>query len=145
MEDLRTIFAVHFALTCAMAGLVWFVQGVHYPLMRRVAEADFAAYEKEHSDRCGLVIGPLMVAELVSGFWLWFLWPQGGLLYATAMLLLLALWASTFYVQVPLHRRLARGWDREAWRRLVLSNWFRTLGWTGRVLLLGWIGARGVV
>ena len=50
------------------------------------------------------------------------------------------IWVSTFAVQVPLHARLASGFDRAVWHRLVVTNWLRTLAWTVRagiaVLLL---------
>jgi hypothetical protein len=39
-------------------------------------------------------------------------------------------------LQVPLHTRLARGFDPAAHRQLVRTNWLRTLAWTLRALLL---------
>jgi hypothetical protein len=46
--------------------------------------------------------------------------------------LLAMVWASTAAVQVPLHGRLSLGLDRAACRRLVITNWIRTLAWTVR-------------
>ena len=54
----------------------------------------------------------------------------------TALVLLLVVWGSTTFVQVPLHGRLARGLDATALRRLVLTNWIRTAAWTLRAGLL---------
>jgi len=46
--------------------------------------------------------------------------------------LLVVVWASTFTIQVPLHARLSTGFDENVWRRLVNTNWVRTIAWTGR-------------
>ncbi len=54
---------------------------------------------------------------------------------AATLVLVLAIWTSTFAVQVPLHGRLARGFDSVTHRRLVLTNWARTAGWSVRGVL----------
>jgi len=38
--------------------------------------------------------------------------------------------ASTALLSVPAHQRLAGGLDRAIHRRLVLTNWVRTLAWS---------------
>ena len=48
------------------------------------------------------------------------------------LLLLAVIWLSTGLVQVPLHRLLGKGRDGAAIRRLVTSNWLRTIAWTSR-------------
>jgi hypothetical protein len=45
------------------------------------------------------------------------------------------LWLSTFAIQVPLHRRLAGGFDPAIHRTLVTTNWVRTVLWSIRGLL----------
>ena len=47
-------------------------------------------------------------------------------------ILLLLIWLSTAFLQVPLHRRLAAGYDSRTATRLVRSNWVRTIAWTVR-------------
>jgi len=46
--------------------------------------------------------------------------------------LLAVIWLSTFLLQVPCHRGLAAGFQVTVHRRLVRSNWIRTLAWSGR-------------
>jgi hypothetical protein len=46
--------------------------------------------------------------------------------------MLVLIWVSTFAVQVPLHAKLAREFDRVVWHRLVTTNWLRTIVWTVR-------------
>jgi len=132
------VAVVHFLATCAMAGLIWFVQIVHYPMLARFDRADFAASEKEHCDRTGFVVVPLMLLEVFT-FTLLLFEGLRQIAFLASGFLLAVIWASTFLLQVPLHRRLLQGWDAEAHRRLVATNGIRTVGWTGRAVLLAWI------
>lgn len=125
----------HLASTLCMTGLILFVQVVHYPLMARVGEEGFADYERAHTVRTGIVVMPLMVVELASALWLAALPPAPGLRPAAwaGGALVLLIWASTALLQVPAHQRLSGGWDPRAHRRLVATNWVRTVAWMARV------------
>lgn len=134
---------VHAGATWFMTGLIWFVQIVHYPLMEAVPEDAFTDYQKLHQRRTTWIVGPVMLVEAGSAVLL--AWSShrvfAGLPLAWTGLALLALiWVSTFAVQVPLHARLALGFEWPVWHRLVVTNWLRTLTWTLRagiaVLLL---------
>lgn len=131
------LLAAHAAATLFMVGLIWFVQIVHYPLFGRVGEGRFAAFETEHARRTGWVVGPVMLVEAaaavalvvrrtdpVPASWAW-----------TGLALLAIVWLSTAVLQVPQHRILSRGFQTDAWRRLVSTNWIRTLAWSARGVL----------
>ena len=45
-------------------------------------------------------------------------------------------WLCTAVFQAPIHLRLMRGFDAPLIRRLILSNWIRTLAWTARGILV---------
>ena len=126
--------------TWFMTGVIWFVQVVHYPLFAKVGESAFANYESLHTLRTGWVVAPIMVLELGSTCLLLLEKPSPLsspliwlLIFAT-----LGVWASTFFIQVPLHGKLLAGFDELAIQRLVNSNWIRTLLWTGKSLLCLW-------
>jgi hypothetical protein len=122
----------HLVATAAMTGVIWFVQVVHYPLMARVGGAGFADYERAHTRRTSFVVMPLMLTELATAFVLVRAGPlPPGLAWGNAVLLG-AIWAATFFVAVPCHRRLERGWDAAAHRRLLRTNWWRTALWSVR-------------
>ena len=55
-----------------------------------------------------------------------------------------ALWASTAFLQVPQHTVLARGFQARAHRRLVGTNWIRTVLWTARAGLALWMLVRAL-
>jgi hypothetical protein len=138
--DWPLLCVLHAVPTLAMAGLIWFVQVVHYPLFAAVGEQQFPAYERQHCRRTGWVVMPLMLAELAFTVWLWWAAPAGAAAAARLGLLLLGVvWGSTFLLQVPGHERLARGFDAAAARRLVASNWLRTAAWSARAAVAIWL------
>jgi len=122
---------LHAAATWAMTGLIWFVQLVHYPLFSRADRGHFAGFATEHQRRTGWVVVPLMLTEAGTATAL-LLSPPSPALAWLGWVLLASIWLSTAFVQVPLHRRLTGGWDPRAARRLVATNWWRTVAWTVR-------------
>ncbi|MDJ0868604.1 MAG: hypothetical protein QNK03_21020 [Myxococcota bacterium] len=129
---------LNLAATFYMVGLVWFVQRVHYPLFARVGAGDFAAYQDGHLARTGPVVGPAMLLEAGTAVAL-LAFPPAALAPLVAWLglgLLLVIWLSTALLQVPRHRDLVTGFDADAHRRLVVTNWVRTVAWSLRGLLL---------
>ena len=52
------------------------------------------------------------------------------------------IWASTAFVQVPLHSALGGAFDGDAHGKLVATNWVRTAAWTARGGLVLWMTAR---
>jgi hypothetical protein len=130
------IALVHLAMTAAMGGLIWFVQIVHYPLFASVGDDSFQGWHARHTARTSLVVGPLMLGELLCALWLAVRPPYAGPLAWIGLALLAIIWASTGLVQVPLHGRLAEPRDRAAdQKRLVATNWIRTIAWTLRVVI----------
>jgi hypothetical protein len=127
----------HLAATLFLAGLIWCIQVVHYPLMDRVGAERFAEFHRRHSVRISLIVIPLMLVEAATALLLVVSVPIGvpRALPALGLGLLAIVWVSTFAVQVPLHSRLARGFDPKAHRRLVNSNWLRTAAWSLRAAL----------
>ncbi len=132
-----TVLLIHALATVMMAGLIWFVQVVHYPLFSRVGPEAFAAYEARHQARTTWVVMPLMLAELVTAVLIAFMTPRGIAppLAWTALVAVLLIWGSTFFIQVPLHNRLAAAFDADAAAKLVATNWIRTVLWTGRAIV----------
>ena len=137
-------FLVHLLATLAMLGVIWVVQLVHYPLFAGVGAEGWAAYEAGHQARITWIVGPLMVAELATAVWLVIERPAP--LPAWSVLLGVALvgviWASTAFVQVPLHAALGGAFDAGAHARLVATNWVRTVAWTVRGGLVLWMAQR---
>jgi hypothetical protein len=126
------------AATLFMTGFIWIVQTVHYPLFALVGRDGFREYAREHQRRITPVVGVAMPVEAVTGVLLLFFTPDGvdrGLLVLCAILLL-PIWLSTAFLQVPAHHRLSSGFDERAAARLVRTNWLRTALWSARSALI---------
>ena len=135
------LLLLHVAATLYLLGLVWFVQCVHYPLLATVGRSRFCEYERSHVSRITPIVAPAMVIELKTAVLLVAL-PPAGLPLAAAWLglaLVVSIWVSTFWLQVPRHAELEHGFDPDAHRRLVRSNWLRTTAWSLRAGLVLWM------
>lgn len=130
---LTSILLLHALSTIMMTGLIWFVQVVHYPLMSRVGKDSFVQYEDAHTRLTTLIVGPLMLVEMLSALYLLRLVDQlGWVPPILGMVCLAVIWTSTAFVQVPCHRSLSQGYEPKAHRRLVRTNWIRTILWSVR-------------
>jgi uncharacterized membrane protein len=140
MSSPTVAFVASLASSWFMAGLIWIVQVVHYPLFGRVGREGFAAYESAHARLITPIVGPAMLVELVSSLALLAARPRGMPAWAAwaGVALVGIAWASTAFVQVPLHGTLARGFDEDAHARLVATNWVRTIAWSGHAALMAW-------
>lgn len=119
-----------------MTGLIWFVQVVHYPLFRFGDRQRFREFAASHQARTTVVVAPLMLVEAATALLL--LSPLVDAPLAPALVgavLLAIIWLSTALLQVPMHRRLLDGYSAHVARRLVGSNWVRTLAWTARAYI----------
>lgn len=135
------IALIHLLATTAMAGLIWFVQVVHYPLFADVPASASTAYAERHQRLTARVVGAPMAVEGVCALWLFFAPPAGvgRLLPFIAGLILAVVLGSTVMLQVPRHGRLARTTSADEIDKVVTSlvttNWVRTIGWSTRSVL----------
>lgn len=131
---MTAVFLLHLAATLFMAGLIWFVQVVHYPLFDRVGRDAFVQYQQQHVRRTTWVVGPPMLVEAATAALL-IVEPASALGLVGAAWNAGALgmiWLSTWLGQVPQHDRLLSGFHAEAHSRLTTGNWVRTALWTAR-------------
>ncbi len=134
---LTALLNVHAVSTLLMTGLVWTIQLVHYPLFARVGHAAFCDYEAEHTRRITWLVGPLMMVEGLTAFALVAALEAANAraMAGVGVLLVLVIWASTAFLQVPCHTRLGGGFEQAALTRLVATNWIRTVAWSVRGVL----------
>ncbi len=130
---------VSLAVTAALAGLCWTVQGCVYPhferLLRTLGSEGFKAYHAAYTASMGWVAAPLMLAEAglaVAGI----LRAPGLMLTWIGAGLVAFIWVHTFGLMVPAHARLQREPTPERCAALVRWNLLRTVAWTLRVGVL---------
>jgi len=135
------IFLAHLATTLYLVGLIWIVQILVYPAMAHIGTDGYAAYHNLHTSRITPVVAPAMIIELLTAIYFVFA-PVEKIDYRyfwCGLALILIIWVSTFFVQVPLHEKLGASFDSDVQKKLVLTNWIRTVAWTLRGLLVVWL------
>ncbi|MBR9977472.1 MAG: hypothetical protein KFH87_05240 [Bacteroidetes bacterium] len=131
-------FLLQVFCTFALTGIIWFMQIVHYPLMRKVGKGRFVVYARAHLMLATFIIAPLMLLEATAVFY--------GLISQThwiadeasrlGAVLLLIIWIITFALHLPQQRKLEREFEARAYRRMLFGNWVRCYGWSFRSIIL---------
>jgi hypothetical protein len=132
VTSLHLAMFVHAASVWFMAGVIWLVQCVLYPLFLYVDPQRFVAFHAQHVNRITYVVGPMMLIELCSAACL--LWVRPDALTITLLTLSVVCFALTAWVSVPLHTALSTGFDAALCHRLIATNGLRTAAWTVHAL-----------
>jgi hypothetical protein len=124
-----------------MTGLIWFVQIVHYPIFDTIPHDIFTQFARRHCNLTGLVVGPPMIGEAISALLLAVTWQgTGKMLVWLNFALVVAIWLCTLLFSIPSHSRFCSSGHSESTLAYLLStNWLRTVFWTIRALLSGWL------
>ena len=136
---INNILLVHLALCFFMTGLIWMVQLVHYPSFRYINMSNFTNFTSFHGRSIAPITAIPMILELLTGALLLFYFQN--LVYSINFALLLLVWISTFFISVPLHKKLLVAHNTAIIEKLILTNWPRTALWTTRSCLLLWVVA----
>ena len=116
--------------------LIWIVQIIIYPGMHGWDRDRFAVLHRQYVPRISYIVAPLILAQAALALRQAMLAPN---LISTAQVVLIgAVLGVTFFISVPLHKRLSAGYDAQAVTRLIGTNWLRTIGWS-LVSLLDWL------
>ncbi len=119
-------------LAAALAGLIWTVQLVLYPLFALVGASEWQPYGAEHRRRITWVAAPLMLSSV--GVAIILALQEPSRLSALNAALAVGVFVLTGLVFAPLHGRLERQAGQRAISRLVRANWLRTIAWTAQVV-----------
>jgi hypothetical protein len=126
---LTIIHIFNVAVSCGLLILIWLVQMIIYPGLARIPSNDFVNYHAWYVTRITMVVLPLMICEIIIATACFFL--QDNLFYPiVAFGLVVLVWFSTFAFQVPIHKCLQAGKDKIKIRRLLATNWIRTVAWS---------------
>jgi hypothetical protein len=120
-----------------MTGVIWFVQHVHYPLLAQVQIGQAVAVAEEHQRRTGHIVALPMAGEGLTTLVLLARQPVGVtwcLPWIGAILLAVAL-GCTVLLSVPLHAKMATNPDAQVGKKLVATNWPRTIAWSLRAVV----------
>lgn len=138
MEKILLILQI--AATLFMTGVIWLTQLVQYPQFGDFRGEGFTKYHDAYRLWITPVVAPPMIVELVTAILLLFYKSANidSKLIGFGLILIIIIWASTFFLQVPLHEKLACGFDENAHALLVQTNWIRTVAWSLRAVLVSY-------
>ena len=118
-----------------LTGVIWTIQIVHYPSFHYIDKLSFTNFHNFHERRISIIVMPLMLIELTTSTAL-YINNMSSIVLALNLLIVLLIWCSTFFIQVPIHSILSQKKDKKLIEKLVNTNWIRTFLWSMRMLLI---------
>ena len=123
------ITELHSLVNFGMCVVLWLVQLVIYPSFLRVEPSELIAWHKAYTFRVFFVILPLMLGQLVIA--ILSVWEDPSILEWVAFTFVMVCWILTFFVSVPLHRKIEQNdITKETRQKLIMTNWPRTILWS---------------
>lgn len=120
------LYALVFDSGCFV--LIWLVQLVIYPSFQHYTALNLKAWHRKYTKLISFVVLPLMLGQLLFGIIGAFDFEYLNLI---KLVLILATWATTFILFVPLHNKVEKGKNlKEIAAALVYKNWIRTGLWS---------------
>ena len=124
-----TIPEIHSLVDFGMCVVLWLVQLVIYPSFLRVEPSELIAWHKAYTFRVSFIILPLMFGQLV--FTILSVLEGPSILEWVAFAFVLVCWSLTFFVSLPLHRKIEQNdTTKETRQKLIATNWPRTILWS---------------
>jgi len=141
MDTGQAFLTLETTATIFMAGVLWTMQLLNYPLLALVGTDALPRYETAHNRRFALVVVPGVLAAAAGGFGLLLSRPRQVPLWAPAaeLALLLVVIISTAALQGRQHQALAGGFDGRVLSLLVRSNWIRVAAWSAAGAIALWM------
>ena len=118
-----------------LTGVIWTIQIVHYPSFHYIDKISFTNFHHFHERRISIIVMPLMLIELTTSTAL-YINNMSSIVFALNLLIVVLIWCSTFFIQVPIHSILSQKKDKDLIDKLVNTNWIRTFLWSMRMLLI---------
>ena len=118
-----------------LTGVIWTIQIVHYPSFHYIDKLSFTNFHHFHERRISIIVMPLMLIELTTSTAL-YINNMSSIVFTLNLLIVVLIWCSTFFVQVPIHSILSQKKDKKLIEKLVNTNWIRTFLWSMRMLLI---------
>lgn len=123
LETLRLLF--DFGLLI----LIWLVQLIIYPGFAYYSKEKLFVWHKKYTIGIATVVIPLMFGQLISATLQ--LSQESSLYTVGSMILIAAVWISTFVQFVPIHNQISKDeFDSVLLQKLVSRNWLRTFLWS---------------
>ena len=134
-NDLSQLAVFNIAVSWGLCILIWLVQVIIYPGFQQIPSKIFISYHRWYAIRISAVVIPLMLCEMIIAI-AWFGLDNYSFFSLISVFLVVVIWLSTFLLQVPMHKCLQAGKDDACIRRLVNTNWVRTIAWSLKAIVV---------
>jgi len=127
------IIILNLFLSSFMFGLILTTQLVTYPLFSSISSSGFTNYHFNYVSKISRIAGPAMLLELIIAAFLFY--NFGNLSSKLIFLVTILIFLSTLLIQVPIHDRIKYKANNLLFKKLVMTNWIRTLLWSLKCIL----------
>ena len=131
--NIAHLYIFNIAISWGLLLLIWLVQIIIYPGFSRIPTKGFVNYHRWYVIRISAIVLPLMICEVIITVG-WLILDNYSFYSSISAFLVVVIWLSTFALQVPIHKHLQSGKDDACIRRLVNTNWIRTIAWSMRAV-----------
>ena len=123
---MENLILFNFFISSFMLGLILTTQIVSYPMFLKV-ENNFSVYHMNYVNKISTIAAPFMIIELLLSLFLVFLIES----YASvgAFLIMVLIFLCTFFIQVPIHKKLKNNFNILLCNKLIKANWIRVFLW----------------
>ena len=124
---MNILILYNFSISFFMLGLIITTQIVSYPLFLKVDDSFFTIYHQSYVNKISLIAIPIMLSELFVSFILFYF----NISFTTSLsfIIIIVIFMSTFFIQVPIHNQIQLRYNYKLIKRLVITNWIRTILW----------------
>ena len=122
-------------INAILVGIIIMTQIISYPLFLKVPQSGFADYYNAYKNRITIVVIPFMVTELLLTLYI-YLYSPNNIFFQISTFILILIWLSTFFIQVPIHNKISIKLEHKMIGKLISTNWIRTFLWILKLFFL---------
>ena len=122
---------INIILNSILVGIILLTQFVNYPLFKKINN-DFECFHTDYTYRIGYLVAPIMILELIVVTLILFNNVVNNFIIIITLTTIL-IWASTFFIQVPIHNKIGHRKDIRKINKLIQSNFIRTILWSAKL------------
>ena len=131
---MNNFFLIQIITNSILIGILIITQIISYPSLSSIDKSYFEKYHKNYVNKISYVVIPFMLIELFSLLYLTY--HISDLFMIKSLLILMTIWLFTFICIVPLHNSLSNKRSIDNINSLVNYNWFRTILWTIKLVII---------
>ena len=122
---------------CSLFILIWIVQLTIYPSFQFMSAEQLIDWHAKYTERMAWIAGPLILLQttIISIQ----IVLEISTIHILSGFIVGVAWILTYFVSIPLHRTIREdGGSPVALRKLVHTNWYRTICWSV-LFAIGWL------